>query len=369
MKSVNPKRNIEQKENTIKDSVVTSPSVTIGIPVLNEEKHIDRVISKFLDTEYPNLIEILVADGGSSDRTREIVNELSNRDPRVRLIDNPEKFQSFGLNNMIDVAKGEIFLRADGHCFYNSDYVEKCVKVISRTGAKNVGGAQRYKATNYVQVGIALAVKSFLGNGGAKYMNENYEGYGDTVFLGCFWTADLKELGGFNTENITNQDSELNLRLIERFGKSVYISPEIKSWYFPRSSFRKLFKQYVRYGRGRFLTRILHPQQSPIRALIPFISIFSLISFVCIDFFTIQKLYSLEFVLIIAGITILESIRVTFVNRGRFEEEIWQGEKNSPDMFIRLISCIISLVIMQLGHFSGFLYQLGKGLFKGIKEW
>ena len=218
------------------------PSVTVAIPVYNEEGHIRRVVEGFLATEYPNLVEILIADGRSTDKTREIVAELSEKDSRVKLVDNPEKYQSYGLNRMIDVAEGEIFLRADGHCHYKDDYIEKCISVMLKTGARNVGGAQRYMAKNRVQAGIALAVKSVLGNGGAKYMNESYLGYADTVFLGCFRTTDLREIGGFNTENVTNQDSELNLRLIEKYGETVYVSPEIKSWYYPRDSFIKLFK-------------------------------------------------------------------------------------------------------------------------------
>lgn len=337
--------------------------------MLNEEEHIERVISGFLGSEYPNLVEILIADGGSTDNTRTIVEKLNKKDSRIKLIDNPEKYQSFGLNKMIGLAEGEVFLRADGHCFYAEDYLEKCVEVLLETGAKNVGGAQRYKASNYVQAGISLAVKSFLGNGGAKYMDESYKGFGDTVFLGCFWTRDLLEIGGFNTENITNQDSELNLRLIEEFGESVFVSPEIRSWYFPRDTFAKLFKQYVRYGRGRFLTRVLHPQSSPIRGMTPFLILFLITIYLLLDISMGAHLYSLEVIAILASIVVLESIRVVISKRKSFYNEIWNSENSPPGVLLNFLSTVISLLIMQVAHFFGFLFQFIKSGFSFKRNW
>lgn len=362
----------EKDQGTITETIDTNssqPTVTVGIPVLNEEEHIERVISGFLGSGYSNLSEILIADGGSKDKTREIVAKLSEKDSRVKLIDNPDKYQSFALNRMIEVAEGEIFLRADGHCYYQDDYIQNCVSVMLETGAKNVGGAQRYMASNLVQAGIALAVKSFLGNGGAKYMQERYEGYADTVFLGCFWKKDLKEIGGFNTQNITNQDSELNLRLIENFGESVYVSPKIKSWYFPRDTFEKLFKQYFRYGRGRYLTKSLHPKNSPIRGLMPFYFLLALICYTLFDIISIENLFSLEVIATLSILVVLECIRSVLGSRGIFISEIWMGENKKPGVVSLTMSCGVSIVIMQIAHFSGFLYQLIRKFILKNKGW
>lgn len=270
---------------------------------------------------------------------------------------------------MIEVAEGEVFLRADGHCYYEENYISRCVEALLESKAQNVGGAQRYMASNIEQAGIALAVKSFLGNGGAKYMDTNYTGFADTVFLGCFWSRELREIGGFNTDNITNQDAELNLRLIEKFGDCVYVSSDIKCWYFPRSSFPKLFKQYFRYGRGRFLTRILHPESSPKRALMPFTMLFGVSFLVFLDMLTNSNLYSIQTVLLLTFITFAESFRVSIVNNKLFKQEIWQGGTNLPSKVVVFLSCSICLVLMQFAHFSGFLYQLLKRVFKGSKGW
>ena len=345
------------------------PTVTIGIPVLNEEEHIERVVSGFLESGYPGLVEILIADGGSKDKTREIVNELSKKDSRVKLVDNPEKYQSFALNRMIEQAHGELFLRADGHCYYDEDYVLKNVEVFQKVNARNVGGAQRYMASNWVQAGISLAVKSFLGNGGAKYMNEKYEGFADTVFLGCFHTEDLRLVGGFNTENITNEDSELNLRLFEKYGESVFISPEIRSRYYARDTYAKLFNQYFKYGRGRFLTRALHPKSTPLRGLIPFFFLFCLFTYLLIDAVIDSNLFSIEISALLAVILIIESFRICVAHRKVFKNEIWQGsDQKRPGFFIMFASTTLSILLMQLGHFSGFLYQLIRSIYKGGKK-
>jgi glycosyltransferase involved in cell wall biosynthesis len=363
----------EVKKNAVSDQCNDQdkklPSVTIGIPVFNEEKHIKRVVEGFLSTNYPNLIEILIADGRSTDKTREIVAELTAKDPRVKLVDNPEKFQSYGLNHMIEAAEGEVFLRADGHCIYEDNYVEKCIEVLLSTGARNVGGAQRYKAKNLVQSGIAIAVKSYIGNGGAKYMRTDYEGYADTVFLGCFWTNDLRKLGGFNTENITNQDAELNLRLIEEFGDCVYVSPDIKGWYFPRNSFWKLFKQYFRYGRGRLLTKMFHRSRSPIRGMAPFLFIFSYFIFFLADIYTEFNAHSVIIGLILFLILIFESVRIVRKTDYHFQNEIWDAKDKEPSKLDRTVATTMSLAIMQIAHFSGFLYQSLKFFILRRKEW
>jgi glycosyltransferase involved in cell wall biosynthesis len=345
------------------------PTVTVAIPALNEEDHIERVISGFLNSDYSNLVEILVADGGSKDRTREIVKRISKQDSRVKLVDNPAKFQSFALNRMIEAAEGEIFLRADAHCYYQENYLENNVEVFLETGAKNVGGAQRYVASNSIQAGIALAVNSFLGNGGAKYMDETYEGYADTVFLGCFWTKDLRKIGGFNTKNVTNQDSELNLRLIENFGESVFVSPKIKSWYYPRDSYGKLFKQYFRYGRGRLLTKVLHPKISPIRGLIPFLFMFTLLAYMITDLVTSTDLFFSYVVGILGSIVIFEAFRTVLLNKKRFRDENWTGNTDIPGTLSLWWHTSFSVLVMQVGHFSGFLYQVIRKYFFKVNGW
>ncbi len=277
------------------------------------------------------------------------------------MIDNPDKYQSFALNRIMEITEGEIFLRADAHCEYDDDYVCECVNTLENSKARNVGGAQRYKAKDLVQSGIALAVNSFLGNGGAKYMDPTYEGFGDTVFLGCFWTKDLKKLNGFNTVNVTNQDAELNLRLMKVFSsETIFISPRIKSWYYPRSTFKDLFKQYFRYGRGRYLTNILHGSKNQVRSLSPFLFLTFLLIVFTTNLIMDANIYSAWVVSLLLMVLLIEAVNVVYRNKTRFEFEIWRGADKKPGGVARVFSVSLCIILMQLGHFSGFLYQLVK---------
>jgi glycosyltransferase involved in cell wall biosynthesis len=351
-------------------SKASLPTVTIAIPTYNEADCIKKVIKGFFNNTYDNLVEILVGDGGSTDNTREIVEQLSLIDARVKLINNPEQLQSSALNLMLKEAKGDIFLRADAHCDYALDYIEKCVEALQKTKAINVGGAQRFVATEAFQSGVALASKSLLGHGGAKYRNILYNGYADTVFLGCFWKQDLLKLGGYANQN-TNEDAELNLRLRKINSESIYISSDIKVEYFPRKTWSSLFKQYFRYGRGRYLTGIKHKDNLQIRGKLSFLFVFTVVTLLFLDFlFSKFNLPIKEFIITLIVIPLAESCRVIWEYKNSFATEIWRGQRHKiPSLLSSWFYCSITLWTLPLAHFSGYGYQLLKHKFLRIQQW
>ncbi len=349
----------------MKDSENQSfPSVSVAIPTLNEEKYIQTVLSVFSESQYPNIVEILVADGGSTDATREIVKDFAIKDPRVKLIDNSDKIQAAGLNKLISLAKGDLFLRADAHCTYASNYVEESVRAYLKSGALNVGGAQRFAAENKTQAYIAFAVDSFLGSGGASYRNIDFEGYAETVFLGCYNTDVLKKLGGFLPGNVTNEDAELNIRLEKEKKGAIYISPDIKVWYYPRRTFKDLFIQYYKYGIGRCNTFFVHSVSPSIRGSIPFvfISLFLIVALLLSVIGNFQLLFSIT-----AGLLIFVMLNVAFTvirRKKYFDSNIWQGKNSDrPGLSKSFIGCLIAIFIMNIAHFAGFGTQLFKRLF------
>lgn len=351
------------------NSKKTNLSVTIAIPVLNEEKFIGKVLDVFSHNSYENIIQICVADGGSKDRTKDIVSEYSKKDSRVVLVNNPKQYQSFALNEILKIAKGDLFLRADGHCIYDKDYVRASVAALIKSEAVNAGGTQRYIAKNRTQAGIALSSKNFFGNGGAKYMDETFEGYADTVFLGCFKTEELKKIGGFSEINLTNEDAEINLRIKRQLGGKIYVSPDIKTWYYPRVSFLKLFKQYFRYGRGRYITNKIHDGKIPYRSKAPFYFVSFMISYGLLDFLLKEKQLGVIYVFTaILLLVLFESLRFSYEKREYFEKDIWKGDDNKiPGSLSNGVFCFFSLLIMNGAHFLGYGWQMLKTLFVGLK--
>jgi glycosyltransferase involved in cell wall biosynthesis len=222
--------------------------ISIVVPCRNESNHIDGFISGVLQQEgLAADVEVLIADGRSTDDTRERIGAWSARDRRLRLIDNPEQTTSHGLNRAIAESSGDVIVRMDVHTEYAPDYVRQCIATLEATGADNVGGPARTKATTYFQHANRLAYHSAFAVGGARFHFEDYEGPVDTVAYGCWPRQIFERVGMFDTQFVRNQDDELNLR-IARSGGRLWQNPAIRSWYYPRSTARDLFRQYMQYG-------------------------------------------------------------------------------------------------------------------------
>ena len=351
-------------------SASIQPSVSIIIPTYNEEDNIEAVVGGFLASRYPNILEILVVDGNSIDKTRDKVTELSNYYSKVKLLHNPYRIQSAALNIGLKTCRGDIFLRADAHCQYAPDYVEKCINTLLTTKAINVGGAQRFVAQGKFQAGVALAANSILGNGGAKYRNPDYDGYVDTVFLGCMWSDNLLKLRGYSNQ-ITNEDAELNQRLLERYSDAIYVSSDIKVWYYPRRNWKSLWIQYFKYGRGRFLTTVKHTEDFQLRGKLPFIFICCAIVWAILDLLLPNlDLHTREIVILGIIAVFAESLRVNLKLNGSFHKEVWRGNgKSPPSLLNRWLMCGIVIMTLPVAHCSGYAYQLFRHKFLKIADW
>jgi succinoglycan biosynthesis protein ExoA len=223
--------------------------ISVVIPCRNENQHIrdflDSLLAQHLDPEWD--MEILVADGMSADGTREILSQYAARATRVRIIDNPGRIVSTGLNAAIQVATGEVIVRMDAHTTYAPDYIRECVKALKTTGAENVGGPWVAEGRGSISKAIAAALRSPFCTGGGKSHDPNHEGEVDTVYLGC-WPRSVFEVAGlFDPDLVRNQDDEFNFRL-RRLGGRIWQSPQIRSFYVPRGSLSALFRQYTQYG-------------------------------------------------------------------------------------------------------------------------
>ncbi len=249
------------------------PFVSVVMPCLDEEAYIEGCVRAALAQDYPrDRVEILVADGGSADGTRAILARLAAEDDRIRVLDNPARIQSAGLNEAIRGSRGDVIVRMDVHADYAPDFLRRCVEVLEETGADNVGGAARTRAKTWFQRALCAALDSPLGVGGSKYRSADNEGYVDTVFPGAFRRKVFETVGLFDPRAVTNEDADINQR-IQAGGGKVYLSKKVVVHYFPRASFGALAKQYFKYGRGRARTMLKHKGLLTVRPALPFLMV------------------------------------------------------------------------------------------------
>lgn len=213
-------------------------------------------------------LEAIIADGASTDGTRQILDEFVRAHSWCAVIDNPERIVSTGLNRAVLQARGEFFVRMDAHTIYEPGYVVRSIAVLQATGAANAGGPQRSRATGYWPRAIHAGFHSPFATGGAHFRDDNYCGPVDTVPYGCWRRDFLISVGLFDETLVRNQDDELNLR-IRLAGGVIWQDPSIVSWYTPRATLDGLFRQYFDYGFWRIPVLRKHPGRGSVRQFVP----------------------------------------------------------------------------------------------------
>jgi succinoglycan biosynthesis protein ExoA len=227
------------------------PFVSVVIPVFNEEHYIDACLASVLKQDYPaNRYEVIVADGGSTDRTRAIVEARAVDHPNVRLIDNPGRTQAHGLNLAILASRGEFIARQDGHAEWSPHHLRRSIDLLVETGADNVGGRADGEAKTTTGRAIARAMRSPFGVGGARYRYSTRVEELPTVFPGTFRRSAFERVGLYDEAYPPHEDYELNHRIRETGGR-VLFSPDIPTRYWVRESIKALATQYYRYGRSK----------------------------------------------------------------------------------------------------------------------
>jgi len=253
-------------------------SVSLIIPCHNEGAVIESCLRSVLaQDQLGEDTEILVIDGRSDDGTRQILERFAKTDTRVRILDNPERIVSTGLNAGIRAARGDTLIRLDAHTEYAPDYVRSCREVLAETGADNVGGPVRTRAYTPLQKAIAAAYHSPFSTGGARFHRPGYEGWADTVPYGCWRRITFEKFGFFDETLVRNQDDEHNLRIV-RGGGRIWQSPRIRSWYQPRAALGSLFAQYAQYGYWKVRVIQKHRLPGSWRHLIPGVFLLTLMS-------------------------------------------------------------------------------------------
>jgi glycosyltransferase involved in cell wall biosynthesis len=244
------------------------PSISVILPVLNEETHLEEAVHSILSQDYQGKLEVILAVGPSRDRTLEIAQSISRRDSRVVLVDNPSGRTAAGLNIALNKSQSPVVVRVDGHAHIPNDYLTLIVEILNKTGAVNVGGVMAAVGTTAFERAVAGAMRSPLGVGASRFHTGGEAGIVDTVYLGAFRREALVAIGGFDERFTRAQDWELNFRLREN-GGVVYFDPRLHVTYRPRSTVKALAKQYFEYGRWRRVVSRRHSGTINYRYLAP----------------------------------------------------------------------------------------------------
>jgi cellulose synthase/poly-beta-1,6-N-acetylglucosamine synthase-like glycosyltransferase len=243
--------------------------VTVILPVRREGVAFEDTLRRVLAQDYPqDRMEILVVDGMSDDETRDVGSRLAAQDRRLRLLDNPGRIVPNAMNIGISAAQGSVIVRVDGHTRIAPDYVTRCVEALDASGASCVGGRMDPEGTTPIGRAVAAATSGSFGVGNSHFHFSLEPRFTDSVYLGCWPRRVLVEIGGFDEEMVRDQDDELNYRLRKQ-GGTVWLDPSIRSWYTPRGSLAKLWKQYYQYGLWKIRVFQKHPAMMRLRHFAP----------------------------------------------------------------------------------------------------
>lgn len=238
------------------------PTVSVIMPILNEEAHLADAVHRVLAQEYPGQVEVVLAVGPSQDDTQAIADRLAAADSRVRVVANPSGRTPDALNAALHAARHDVIVRVDGHAELSDGYIRTAVEELERTGAVNVGGIMDAQGITCFQQAVAAAMTSSIGVGNARFHTGGASGAVDTVYLGVFRRQTLLDIGGYDTHFTRAQDWELNHRL-RQDGGLIWFTPKLKVTYRPRPSFQKLGRQYLEYGRWRRVVSATHGTINP----------------------------------------------------------------------------------------------------------
>ena len=227
------------------------PLVSIIISCRDEEKFIGQCLDSILQQTYPkDRLEVLVVDGMSSDKTREIVEAFIRNHPLIRLLENPKKLTPFAMNIGIKNSKGDLILFVNAHSILDKDFLKNSLYYLERTNADAVGGMLNtiHDGASLMAKSISLATDSFFGTGGRRYRSRMEEGFVKDTLPYCIYRRPLfDKIGLIDEALIRDQDEEFNYRILKNGGK-IYYTPHIKSHLFIRPDLRKLWRQHFQYG-------------------------------------------------------------------------------------------------------------------------
>lgn len=254
-------------------TIMELPHTLVVIPTLNEAAHIEQVLGELcigLPAGAP--VQFVVADGGSTDGTPEIVRRLSASFPwPLALMHNPRRLQSAAVNLAVrhHSLGRSLLVRCDAHASYPPGFVQRLHVSMDAHGADAVVVPMDSVGQSPWQKAVAWVCDTLVGSGGSAHRGGARSGFVDHGHHAAFSMASFCRAGGYDETFSHNEDAELDCRQ-RALGSKIYLDSEIRIGYLPRDSFGGLWRQYQNYGAGRSRTMRKHPGSwRPRQLLVP----------------------------------------------------------------------------------------------------
>ena len=323
---------------TYNDDILTNPFVSILLPIRNEENFISQTLKSISEQDYPkDKLELVIADGDSSDGTIAKINKLKKEFINLKILHNKHKIMPKGFNLALNNSKSDIVLMLGGHLIMPKNYISKSIKNLKEFNSSCAGGVIQAIADGFWGNVIATSISSVFGVGNVSFRVKNSKsGYVNSIPFGCYKRSVFDTIGGLDEELIRNQDDEFNFRMTQS-GYKIWQDSSLVIKYFCRFSLKKLFHQYLQYG--IYKVRVIQKRKALIsfRHIIPSLFLISL-------FIPTISIY-IFFAYFLSGLFF--SIKINKFN------------------ITKLIACQITFFIIHLSYGLGFLF----GQFKYINKW
>ena len=325
------------------------PRVSVIIPCYNEETRIDALLQAIVNQTYPLAdIEVIIADGMSTDHTRLLIEDFKKAHPipKIMVIDNPKRLIPAALNLAIRASSGELITRLDAHTLPAAEYIARSVQAYDEGKGEDIGGVINIHPGSMTWLGksISIATRHPLGVGDAVYRWSKIAQYADTVAFGTYARKTFDEIGYYDESLVANEDYELNSRLRAAGGR-IWVDPEIQAIYYSRPNLSSLARQYFTYGFYKLRMLKQHPHTLRWRQALPPLFVFGIL-----------MLLLSSFIWLLARVVFFSILflYILILFAGSLPEAIKQGNWS--------LAPGISLAIMTM-HFSwgvGFLWSIVK---------
>ena len=323
-------------------SEAASLSVTVVIPTLNEARHIEPLLRQVL---LEPVAEVLVVDGGSTDGTQDLVEAVMRADDRLRLLHNPRKFQSAGINLAAHAgaAATAVLIRLDAHSTYPAGFVTKAASILVAKNADSVVVRLRTCGHTCFEKAVAAVSNSIFGTGGAAHRVGDESGWIDHGHHAAFLRHSFEAIGGYDPGLRANEDAEFDVRL-RRVGGRIWFAADLVIDYTPRGTPFALARQYFRYGAGRAHTFLTHGETLRIRQLAAPTILLAVLGGLVLG---VVQPFALAAPAAYAVGVILATLQLTVGSRDRC-----------------VLGAVVALPVIHLSWGAGFFSQLTRSLFR-----